>query len=54
MTMFSMKPKFDLAEFLAQKPTKPTQRRRYTAAPAPRAEPDAEDSEETASGSATE
>ena len=51
MTMFSMKPKFDLAEFLAQKPTKPMQRRRYAAAPAARNEPEADETEEPASKS---
>jgi hypothetical protein len=39
MTMFSMKPKFDLAEFLAQPAKAGASRRRGTTFKAPKAQP---------------
>ncbi len=47
MTMFSMKPKFDLAEFLAE-PARPgtrTKARQFRRAPKPKTEDDANASE---------
>jgi hypothetical protein len=46
MTMFSMKPKFDLAEFLAQPAKAGTSRRRGTKFQTPKASPE-EEAEDT-------